>query len=134
MKASNNVKYTITYRCGHQEQDFIYTDEKYIPQKLAEYALMLCHSCQIAREQQQFEEVIRQANRVYNLTYQNGCLITATWTRPGFCQISMQYEGEAPFYEEELLIIHVTAELYRRNCKDLYWSRKNWNKQYTKLQ
>lgn len=127
-------KYTITYRCGHQRQDFIHTAEEYVPDILAEFARTLCSSCQLAREQQQFEEAIQQANRVYNITDQNGCLITVTLTRPGFCQITMQYDGDAPFYEKELEIAQVTPELHRQCCKDLYWSDKDWSKQYKRLQ
>ena len=124
----------VTYRCGHQEQVTISASVEHISQRIADYARLLCHSCQIAREQQQFEEVIQQANQAYNVTDQNGCLITARLSRPGFCQVTMQYEGEAPFYEEEIEIAQVTAELHRRDRKDLYWSDKDWGKLYKKLQ
>jgi hypothetical protein len=60
-------KYTITYRCGYQRQDFIYVAEEYIPQKLAKFARTLCTPCQKAQEQRQFE-AIQQANQVQNVT------------------------------------------------------------------
>ena len=116
-------KHIITYRCGHQKHDFIFASQERVPDELARYAKIFCCSCQIVKEQRQFEEAIAQANEVYNITDQNGCLITATRTHPGFCQITVCYEGnEAPYYKRELEISQVTAELHQRNHRDLYWS------------
>jgi hypothetical protein len=120
------AKQTITYRCGYQKEEFIFASEEDMPQRLAELARTLCHFCQIAQEQKQFEEALQQAHEVYNVTDQNGCLITATCTRPGYCKIIRQHEGEAPFYVRELEIAQVTAELYQRGHKGLYWSKKRY--------
>lgn len=116
-------KRIITYQCGHQKYDFIFAAHERVPDELARYAKMLCCSCQVAKEQQQFEEVIAQADEVYNITDQNGLLIAATRTRPGFCRISVRAEGNgASSYEKEIEIAQVTVELHQRNHRDLYWA------------
>ena len=91
------MKCSITYRCGHQKEDFVYASEEYIPARLAEYARQLCYSCQVTREQQQFEEAIQQAHEVYNVTDQNGHFLTAT----GFAQkvhFYCDFLGKRRFY------------------------------------
>ena len=119
-------KYLITYRCGHQKEDFIYASGEYVHARLAEYARQLCPSCQVAQEQQQFEEALQAKPVVYNQTDQNGHFLTATRTRPGFRRITVRDAGQALLREDESEIAQVTADLYQRYYKHLYRSAKQY--------
>jgi hypothetical protein len=121
----------LSYRCGHQEQDFIYAREDFIADRLAEFARHLCLPCQMREEQQQFEAVLRRQQQqaaaepelttIYIITYQNGALAAATPTRPGYCQVALCWNGQAPFYDRELEVSQVTTELRSKGFKSLYW-------------
>jgi len=119
------MKYTIIYHCGHQTYDFICAPEECVPARLAEYACQLCHSCQIAREQRQFEGALQANPLVHNVTDQNGHFLTATRTRPDFCQITVYDAEQVSLEEYEIEISQVTTDLYRRDYHNLYWSTKH---------
>jgi hypothetical protein len=122
------AKHTITYRCSHQECDFIYAREDFIADRLAEFARHLCLSCQMREEQRQFEAVLAlqktEGQTIYNILYHNAHLAAATFTRPGYCLLVVCSNGEVPFYHREVEISQVTAELHERGFKSLYWGSK----------
>ena len=51
---------------------------------------------------------------------------TATRTRSGFCQITVNDAEQVPLREYEIEISQVTTDLYQRCYKNLYWSGKKY--------